>query len=768
MRTFSVTFFLGTCLLLVLSALPSNSVFYGNYAAGGCLWLTCWIFRGKYRALAVLSRVLLGLLLGSFLALHTAKSLRDAWIAPSQEGEDILITGVIVDIPEYKSDGWHFLVAANSEVVQGNVLLGWYDKKAPALQAGQQWQLVVRLKRPNGFSNPNGFDYEQWLFAQRIVGVGSVRESSNNQLLAQPQWFNPQVWRQYFQDRLTQALANQPTLGLVQGLAIANTDHISQQQWSVLRQTGTIHLLAISGLHITMVAAIGVLPVLGLWRCVPRLALWLPARIAGGIFGGLLATGYSLLAGMNIPTQRTLLMLLILLLGLIARRHLAFSVTFSAALLAVVLWDPLACLSVGFWLSFMTVGLLVILGNRQRQVGKSAVVWMQLALSLGTIPLAVGFFGMVSLVAPLANLLAIPIITFLVTPLILLGLVLSFWQDVAVLLWHIAAGLLDYLMLALQWLNDWPYAITYIALVPWYWLVCAGLGFLWLCLPSGMPGRWLGLIACLPLWLYQPPRPVDGAFRLAVLDVGQGLASAVQTASHILVFDTGAKTSPTFDSGELVVLPWLRGQGVQQVDRLMISHDDNDHSGGAQAVLNGMTVKSLWVGSRALFPERQPVLCTAGQHWTWDGVDFQVLHPSEDFTDSKDNNRSCVLRVNNAWHSVLLTADIERAAENWLVERAEKGETLVSDVLVVPHHGSKTSSSSVFLDAVKPQLAVITSGYRNRYHHPHADVIKRYTEQQIPVVNTVDAGALSLDFPNSTAAVSVARWRNVKPHIWQR
>lgn len=554
--------------------------------------------------------------------------------------------------------------------------------------------------------------------------------------------------------------------GMVQGLAIAYTEAITQEQWEVLRKTGTIHLLAISGLHITMVAGLGIIPVWLVWCLWPGLYLRLPLRIAAGIAGGGLATAYSLLAGFNIPTQRTLIMLLVVLAGLVWRRQVPFSVTLSLALLLVLLLDPLACLSVGFWLSFLTVGLLAWLGGRQRKLGKSAVVWMQLVLSLGTLPLVAGFFGMVSLSSPLANLLAIPVVTFVVTPLVLLGIVLTgWWSAGAALVWQGAALLLEWLMQVLAWLAGLPLSALQMPLIPLAWLVLAMLGFLLLCMPRGWPGRWLGVLLMLPVVLFQPARPEPGAFRVAVLDVGQGLASVVQTANHTLVFDTGPRVSDSFDTGELVLLPWLYGAGIRQLDTLVVSHADNDHSGGAQAVLAAMPVTQVLANTPEILTAHNSDLCTAGQHWQWDGVEFTMQHPAANFPEQQENNRSCVLKIENGYHSMLLAADIERPAELWLAKQ-EAG--LNAEVVLVPHHGSKTSSSPAFLKAVNPKLGIVTSGYRNRFHHPHPSVIQRYASYGINLLDTVNSGELRLDFPASPASFVLREWRKVQNHCWSR
>lgn len=768
MRIFSLSFLCGTLLLLWVPALPQAVELWLGAGVTVLVALPVLLYLKAHSYCGLIPFT--GFAGGAFYALLTAVSVQNNQLPQVLEGQDIMLVGTVADVPERREDGQRFLFDAYyasqsaQPVFQGRLRLAWYEQDAPLLRAGERWQLQVRGKRPNGFMNRNGFDYEKWLFAQRIGGSAYVRKSPQNQRLQEAPWWSVNALRQRLQENIASALPDSAVSGLVQGLAIACTDEVAQQQWDVLRKTGTIHLLAISGLHIGMVAALGILPVWLVWRCFPRLYLWVPRRIAAGIAGGVLATGYALLAGFNIPTQRTLVMLLVVLAGLVMRRRIPFSVIFSLAVLLVLLLDPLAPLAVGFWLSFLTVALLVFLGGRRYRHGKGMAVRMQLLLSLGIIPLTAGFFGMVSLVSPLANLLAIPLVTFLVTPLVLLGIVLSgFWSLGAVWVWSAAAWLLEGLMRVLGWLADGPLSAVYMPLLPWQWLWIAGAGFLLLWLPRGMPGRWLGALCLLPLVLYVPASPLPGAFRLTVLDVGQGLASVVQTAGHTLVFDTGPKVSDSFDTGELVVLPWLRGQGIRQLDSLMVSHADNDHSGGAGAILAAMPVDNILVGQADTLSGYAVTLCERGQSWQWDGVSFTVLHPDKDYVDVKDNNHSCVLKVNNGSNSILLTADIERPAEQYLIR---SGADLHADVLIVPHHGSKSSSSAAFVDAVSPSIAITTTGYRNRFHHPNPAVVRRYAARHIKLMDTLASGELSIDFSDKKNQIIIYQWRREYGHFW--
>lgn len=769
MRIFSTVFFAGTLVILVLAQLPSRTVL----AVTAVAWLAAvaaafWYGR-RWRWCLGLAVLLAGVGAGAVDALLTAAQVRESWLPPDWEGQDVLLTGVVADVPEIQPDGVHFLLDVEQTdrgEYHGRLRVAWYEENRPDIRAGERWQLQVRSKRPNGFMNPGGFDYEKWLFTQRIGGSGYVRQSAQNRRLAAASAVSPNAIRQLLQERIQAALGDSPVTGLIQGLAVAYRNNITPQQWETLRKTGTSHLLAISGLHIGMVAGFGFLPAMLLWRLFPALYLRLPVKIAGAVVGGVFACAYAVLAGLSIPTQRSLAMVLVVMLGLLWRRRIPFSSVFALALLLVLLVDPLASLSAGFWLSFGAVGLLAWLGKRRLKQGRLAFLWVQLALSLGMLPLTAGWFGGVSLVAPLANLLAIPYVTLLVVPLVLLGVLLTgVTPALAALVWQVAAWLLQGVMLALDWLAGFSLSSVYLPLIPLPWLLLALAGFFLLWLPRGMPGRWLGLVLMSPLLFYFPERPGQGAFRLSVLDVGQGLASVVQTANHTLVFDTGPKTSDSFDTGELVVLPWLRGQGITHIDTLVVSHADNDHRGGAEVILASMPVNHILVGAPGIAAGYQPDLCEAGQKWHWDGVTFTVLHPDVNFLEQTENNRSCVLKIANEVHSVLLTADIERPAEQWLMGQ---GAALQADTLLVPHHGGKTSSSPGFIQAVSPVFGIVSSGYLNRFHHPNPVVVQRYAARGVKLLDTVTSGELQLDFPATSAVIQLREWRREQRHAWNR
>ncbi|WP_020561179.1 DNA internalization-related competence protein ComEC/Rec2 [Thiofilum flexile] len=744
----------------------------------GCLGVIYSLILSRFQPLfLILSTACIGWGYSTVSAHH----LLEQRIPNSWEGQDITVTGQVIDLPSFDGQNTRFTFAVQSAKPidpklpahdLGRIKLTWYQTKALAVQAGEVWQLRIRAKRPTGFINQHGFDYERWLVTERISATGYVRDSDFNQRLTAPSLVNIDALRARIKAALAQVLPDSKVLGLLQGLAIADQDAISTAQWDLLRNTGTIHLLAISGLHIAMVAGLGWVLVWLIGWVYPKLWERIPAQIVASLVGAVFATGYSLLAGFNIPTQRTLIMIVVVVWLLTRRTRWPWSMMLAAALMAVLLFDPLAPLTVGFWLSFGAVTLLVLLAQRESSRPELKehwiIVWLklQLGIALCMLPLTAGFFGMVSWVSPLANLIAVPVVTMLVVPLLLLGLLINpLWSDASVYLWLMAEVALQYLMQGLEYLSTLPYAVQFLAVVPWYGLASAGAGVLLLIMPRGMVGRWLGVILLLPLFTYQPERPAWGEVRLSVLDVGQGAAQVIQTQSHTMVVDAGARLDE-FDLGKVVVLPWLQAQGIQYLDKLLITHADNDHSGGAAALLTAYPETLVQTNAAELFPRRVLESCFMGHSWQWDGVKFEVLSPAAQDTAAKDNDLSCVLRISNEYHSILLAADAEKAAEQHLLERF--GATLNSEILVLGHHGSKSSTSAEFLTAVQPQIALISSGYRNRYQHPHPSVLMRLKERGIPYFNTASGGELHLSLPNRESRVRVIQEREEQKAWWRR
>jgi competence protein ComEC len=734
-----------------------------------------WVRSGSRSGRALLPVLFLagGFLWASLLAhVRLADALPLEW-----EGRDISLTGVVAELPQpgERSLRVRFdveTVRTPLARVPGHISLTWYEEPGrplPDLRPGQRWQLSVRLRRPHGTANPHGFDSEVWLLERNLRAVGYVRAEPAATMvdLSVPR---PRYWiervRQAARERILGVLGEAPTAGILVALAIGDQPAIAPTQWTVFTRTGVNHLMSISGLHITMVSGLVFAVVAWCWRRVPALPIRIPTHSAAASAGLLAALLYALLSGFGVPAQRTVFMLAVVAIALIMGRGTSVTAVLATALFAVVAMDPWAMQSAGFWLSFGAVALILYVGAARLQRPNWLVDWarIQWAITVGLVPLLLVLFKQVSLVSPVANAVAIPVVSLGVVPLTLLGLLLP----VDALL-TLAAWVMDLCYWLLHALSALPDAVWEQAAPPAWTLPVAVIGIAWLLAPRGFPARWLGALALLPLVSVQAARPAPGTFWLDVLDVGQGLAAVVRTSGHALVYDTGPAFSGDADSGSRIVVPYLRGEGVSRLDGLIVSHDDSDHSGGTvsllQAVPVGWVASSVPADSPALALAAKRVRCFAGQAWEWDGVRFEMLHPgwaSYNLAAIRDNDRSCVLRVVAAGGGVLLTADIERGAEAQVLERAPA--QLAADVLLVPHHGSATSSSDGFLAQVHPQIAVIPVGYRNRFGHPAADVLARYAALGASIYRTDRDGALLLRFDGD---VSVQSWRAVRRRYWQ-
>ncbi len=550
----------------------------------------------------------------------------------------------------------------------------------------------------------------------------------------------------------------------------------SREDWSVFAATGVGHLVSISGLHITMVAGLFAALVNFLWRrsffTAAELPLKLPAQKAAALAGALAALFYVALSGFGVPAQRTLTMLCVVALAAWRARSTPVSQVLALALVVVILFDPWAVLWPGFWLSFGAVAVILYAGAGRAAQLRPQSGWRtalqgalrtQWAVSVGLVPLTLLLFSQVSLISPLANALAIPAISFVVTPLALLGSVLP--APLHGWLLGLAHGVLALLAAWLEWLASWPWA-RYSAPAPDGWLFALALaGTAWMLAPRGWPHRAAGLLLWLPLLLNPPSAPRQGLV-LTAFDVGQGMAVLVETAQHRLLYDTGPWYSPEADGGSRVLLPYLKGRGIAALDTLVISHNDNDHSGGALSVLRALQVQTTF----SSLDWRSPIVaaashhqrCVAGQAWEWDGVRFEMLHPDAAIYQSagKPNARSCTLKISHGGHALLLPGDIESAQEAALL--AQAGD-LRADILLAPHHGSGTSSTPAFLAAVQPQLAIFQVGYRNRYRHPKPEVYARYAESGVQRLRTDEAGAVQVALDDR---LQTSTWREQAKRYW--
>ncbi|MDR1708445.1 MAG: DNA internalization-related competence protein ComEC/Rec2 [Candidatus Accumulibacter sp.] len=781
MRAAILAFAAGIVFLQLQAALPGAA----GVAVCGLAGVGGLVFAGRgggiaRRAVALCACALLGFAWAAWRAeIRLADELPAEW-----EMRDIELTGVVAELPRRSGLSERFAFAVESVETPGarvprRILLSWNlaageageengtAAEAARLRPGERWRLTARLRRPHGSANPQGFDYEAWLLERGFRATGAVLARAPAERLAgfvaRPAYAVERL-REALRRRFLAALPGAPHAGVLVALAIGDQRAIPEAQWETFRRTGITHLVSISGLHVTMIAALCALAAGFLWRRAGRLMLWLPAQKAAVAAGALAALAYSAIAGFEVPAQRTLYMLAVVALALWSGRNLGAGRTLPLALLAVLVIDPWAALAVGFWLSFGAVALLFFAGSARLGGapgetgllhGARAGLWRwgaaQWAVTVGSLPLLLLFFQQFSLVSPLANAVAIPAVSFIVTPLALISALLP-WDP----LLQLDHWLLSLLMDWLDWLSGWP---VWQQAAPPPWAVALALvGVAWLLLPRGFPARWLGLCLVAPVLALPPPRPPPGEAWIDALDVGQGLAVLVRTARRDLLYDTGPGYGGGGDAGSRIVAPYLRAVGVKRLDALVVSHRDQDHAGGLESIRAHGPIGRFLTSIPGIGAEP----CIAGQSWEWDGVRFAMLHPlAADYADParRPNAMSCVLRVEAGGGVFLLTGDIETGDERALVARA--GRALRADALAAPHHGGRGSSSPRFVEAVSPREVIFSAGYRNRFGHPRPEILHRYPAARH--WRTDRDGAVHVILGKET---QVSSWRGERPRYW--
>jgi competence protein ComEC len=676
-------------------------------------------------------------------------------LVPALDGQTRWIEGRVVGLPQSAQGVVRFELAdaeSRRAALPKRIRLAWYG--GPPVNSGERWRLAVKLKRPSGLINPHAFDYEAWLLAQRIGATGTVKDG---------QRLEPArgAWRDAVRQRLM-AVDAQGREGALAALVLGDGSGLSREDWRVLQDTGTVHLLVISGQHVGLLAGMVYMLIAGLARygLWPHRLPWLPWA-CGLAFAA--ALGYGLMAGFQVPVRRACVMIGLVLLWRLRFRHLGAWWPWLLALNAVLLFDPLASLRPGLWLSFAAVAVLIFTFSGRLGAWRWWQTWTraQWLIAIGLCPVLLILNLPISLTGPLTNLLAVPWISLLVLPPALLGTLLMPLPYVGESLLWLAGGLLDLLFKGLTLMAGELPAWIAPAVPLWAWAIAVS-GAILLLMPKGVPLRVLGWPMLLLLVFAPLPRVPEGRAEVWQLDVGQGLGIVVRTRHHTLLYDTGPGFKDS-DLGAQVVLPVLRKFGVRKVDLMLISHAHLDHAGGARSIAKGLPVAQViggepWKVSASL--PTQP--CDSGKHWEWDGVRFTLWH----WADGRNSNQnSCVLQIEANGERLLLTGDIDALAERVLLKSPLAVPT---DWLQAPHHGSRSSSSEAFVRALAPKGVLISRGHGNTFGHPHPQVVARYQRHGVEILDSAEQGAVRLqlgDFQPAQAMRGATRFWRSTPSI---
>lgn len=822
MRIYITAFIAGGSLLLFLSAVPD-----GWPALCGCIALICvtTLLFSKLIKIKKVIGIILFVTLGFAWNAQYAQNRLNNILSIELEGMDLNIEGRVNALPQSSVLGAKFSfevdrAALGREVVASfprQIYLSWQPawrnpQDIPELIPGQRWSFKVKIKRPYGSLNPYTFDFERWAFHQDFGASGSVR--SGDLTMAKDIGFTEfslameyQRWR--LRQKIKRLLPKDARYsGVISALVMGDQNAIEQDDWRVFNATGIGHLISISGLHVTMLAGFGAMVAAFLWRR-RTLPLLIPVGKVAAAVGFLTAFVYAWLAGFQIPAQRTMYMVGVVAFALWTGRNPRSFDIWWWALAFVLLIDPMAPYTPGFWLSFGAVAAILyamqdsdgLLGlptgrelelnwcHRMTQALREACR-VQAVVTIALLPLTLYWFYQVSIVSPLANAIAIPVVSYIVTPLAIAGALLP--DIIGKWLLMPAHMTMEYLAIMLAWMAHWKWAVAWSTQPAWWAMMLSAIGIVIAIRPGAIQGsinsRGAGIALCLSLGI-QPADNLNlarGDFRATVFDIGQGTAVLIETKTKRLLYDTGPIQGKD-NAGQRIILPYLRGRGIDHIDRMVISHSDSDHIGGAASVLKDITFDSM-MGS---LPSTNPLLanlkdknitaipCRFGQQWSWDGVDFHIWHPNKDtvFEDQhprKPNEVSCVLEVRNQTSSLWLTGDVEKQGEAEITERltqaALNGLRDKRVIFMAPHHGSKTSSSQALLMALSPDVAFAQNGYRNRYGHPHPTVIARYQSMNIPFYQTPATGAQTWQFPSKSnpKQMELQLWRQDSKRLWHR
>lgn len=754
----TLAFAAGIYCLLQFSVMPNSWVF---------LILPILFFLNRYSS--AFNLILLFFIGFSWALLRIGNDVNHS-LNPELESKVVQLTGRVTSSPVIYDDHVKFLFDVNDIVDDqrhhytspGIVRLNWYKTNVIPVP-GEIWSLNAKLKRPYSFMNHGGFDYETWMMRQGIKATGYVKKGKKNKILEKSNGYFVETLRYKLSHEIKKHV-DEPLLGLVLALSLGDRSQLESSQWRVLTNTGTNHLIAISGLHLGLIAGVIYFLTRTLWRQFYFATQFIPAPIIASIIAFVSAFIYAALAGFSLPTQRALIMIAVFLSGLLlSRKPLTINVVCFAVVL-ILLLDPFSILAADFWLSFTAVILILYITRHRVSKQSSLRRWLQLQclLSLALSPFLIFWFKQFPLYSVFANLIAIPMIGFIIVPLILLAMIMLLpFPRLAGSIYDCVDKISSLHWSYLDFLSQQYNAIIPVAVYNKGSLIIAIIGIVILLMPKGLPGRWLGLLFILPLLFPKTDSLKTGEFNFTLLDVGQGLSAVIQTGQHALVYDAGVRFSERFNIGDAVIKPYLRDKGITELSMLMISHGDNDHIGGASTVIEQFNISRILSSVPEKLSTNRSEYCHAGQQWSWDGVKFEVLHPALK-SDFVGNNASCVLKVSSDYGSVLLTGDIEQQAEKSLLKSMP--DEIKVDVLLAPHHGSKTSSSNEFIATITPKYAVVSAGYRNRFGFPKQDIMTRYEAHGVETLVTYMAGEISMKF--SAAGLIIEQFRLKNRRFW--
>lgn len=662
------------------------------------------------------------------------------------------LEGHIISIPQEQPTKTQFQFSGtrlNNQSIKATFSLSCYEH-CPPFKAGQHWQLQATLKKPQNMANPGGFDYVSLLNARHIQWIGNIHRDTLVPLNEEHSSYAWITYREQLANKQANMNPDRQTLGIFQALTLGLVNHIDKSQWDLFRRTGTTHLIDISGEHIALVAGLTYWLFKWAWRYMGPLCLRYPTPKIASIAAMIVASAYALLAGFAVPTQRSLITCFFILLRHLTNQRFSLWQSWRYSLLAVLLFEPHSIFMQGFYFSFIAVAILILINQRRTFNKLQRLMSMQLACLLGLMPLTLYWFSYGSLNGFFANLIAIPWVSFIIVPLALLLTFLSPWIT------------LDYGIIALK--KSMMLLLYYLQLIDSFAWINIQFTFV-SALPSlALMGAML-LFSCVPLTRFFPAAAIlvvasffpnhekikMGKAQVDILDVGQGLAIIIRTAHHTLIYDTGMKFYQSSDIGQLVIIPYLNYLGIKQLDTVIISHPDLDHRGGLASLEAKYAIHELIVDDPEFY--QRGVSCHDYPAWQWDQVSFRFF-PIRIPLKSK-NNRSCILQIRTQKEQLLLSGDIEKQAEDYLIKTY--GHQLKSEVLVVPHHGSRTSSSIRFIDAIAPRYAVVSYGLHNRYHFPHKEAMAVYQQHHIPVYNTPTCGMVSVQLNKKSVATHCYR-----------